>query len=366
MIRFVLGIIVIGITFYIALIYASTAIGLLGFAEAVLLVLAFFYLCIQNRKIKADIDIPIAIADEQNDVKIHMHVENRSRIPCFQIRYLICNGDTLSGKMRSRWEMGEPVTRGKHLFVNTKHLQGAGNYRFELKKIRIYDMTGLFYWNRTVHQTAYVQVLPKLTAVNIRISEQIRNFYGEAAVYDEQRAGEDNSQIFDVREFVPGDRIQKIHWKLSAKSDTLLVREDSQPLACAVVLLLNPFSIRRMGKKKASECYLSVAADLAFSFLEAACPIYAAWYSSEQKDVVRMRIDEEESYYVFLSSFMKECIEEAPFSISQMYQEKYRYDHPVYQIEFSGNLMLTQNGEAVATFTEKDWKKQIEQLELVL
>ena len=169
-----------------------------------------------------------------------------------------------------------------------------------------------------------------------------------------------------MREYVPGDRIQKIHWKLSAKSDTLLVREDSQPLACAVVLLLDPFTGRRMRKKSATQCYLSMAADLVFSFLNAACPLFVAWYSSETKDVVRLRVDDEESFYLFLSSFMKECIEDSPFSISQMYQEKYRYDHPVWRMEFLGNLMLAQNGETVAAFTEKEWKKQIEMLELVL
>ena len=41
MISFVIGALVTVFTFYIALIYASVTIGLLGFAEAILLVLAF-------------------------------------------------------------------------------------------------------------------------------------------------------------------------------------------------------------------------------------------------------------------------------------------------------------------------------------
>ena len=43
MISFVIGALVTVFTFYIALIYSSVTIGLLGFAEAILLVLAFLF-----------------------------------------------------------------------------------------------------------------------------------------------------------------------------------------------------------------------------------------------------------------------------------------------------------------------------------
>lgn len=78
-------------------------------------------------------------------------------------------------------------------------------------------------------------MLPELDAVAVQVSERVRRYFGEAESYDDFQPGTDVSQIFDVREYRPGDRLQRIHWKLSAKSDGLLVREDSQPLACAVV-----------------------------------------------------------------------------------------------------------------------------------
>lgn len=63
MISFVIGTLVTVFTFYIALIYSSVTIGLLGFAEAILLVLAFLFLLWYRRKIEADIQIPIAVAE---------------------------------------------------------------------------------------------------------------------------------------------------------------------------------------------------------------------------------------------------------------------------------------------------------------
>ena len=91
--------------------------------------------------------------------------------------------------------------------------------------------------------------------------------YGEAESYDDFQPGTDVSQIFDVREYRPGDRLQRIHWKLSAKSDGLLVREDSQPLACAVVFLLDMLPQMagkgrhmRRSREAYAETFLTIAA----------------------------------------------------------------------------------------------------------
>ena len=56
MVSFIVGGIVTLVTFYIALIYASESIVLLGFAGAVLLVRAFLFLVWRKRCIRAEID----------------------------------------------------------------------------------------------------------------------------------------------------------------------------------------------------------------------------------------------------------------------------------------------------------------------
>ena len=43
------------------------------------------------------------------------------------------------------------------------------------------------------------------------------------------RRGEDRSEMFQLREYRAGDDIRQIHWKLSAKTDELILREASQP-----------------------------------------------------------------------------------------------------------------------------------------
>ena len=53
----------------------------------------------------------------------------------------------------------------------------------------------------------------------------------------QNRKGNDPSEMFDIREYVPGDDIRSIHWKLSGKTDQLILRESSEPSHYNMVLL---------------------------------------------------------------------------------------------------------------------------------
>lgn len=362
MASFLIGIMVMFVTFYIALIYASTAIGLLGFAEAVLLVLAFVFLLYERSSIEADLRIPIGVTEQGGQVTVQICAANRGKIPCMRIRYRLRMGSTLQKKRGSAWFQGAAVYPGKNACQAVASPQYAGSYLVELCKVRIYDLTGLFYMTKRIRSSAGIQVLPEVESVSVRVTERTRNFFGDADVYDDFRPGNDNSEIFDVREFRDGDKIQSIHWKLSAKTQELVVREDSQPLACPVVLLLEGSGIR---SGKQAQVYLSAAASLVFSMMDVHCPHYVSWYSGSQQDMVRVRVDDEEGYYTFLSSYLMD-MDEAPQDIQQRYREKYRYDHELHTLLLTGGLTLSMDGSCIKTLDENNWKAGIRELELIL
>lgn len=53
----------------------------------------------------------------------------------------------------------------------------------------------------------------------------------------QNRKGNDPSEMYDIREYVPGDDIRSIHWKLSSKTDSLILREPSNPSHYRVAVL---------------------------------------------------------------------------------------------------------------------------------
>ena len=64
-----------------------------------------------------------------------------------------------------------------------------------------------------------------------------RNFPVEGDEYEKERSGDAPTEIFQIREFRPGDRMQQIHWKSSARSGELMTKEYSMPCGCKVLLL---------------------------------------------------------------------------------------------------------------------------------
>ncbi len=371
MISFVIGALVTVFTFYIALIYSSVTIGLLGFAEAILLVLAFLFLLWYRRKIEADIQIPIAVAEPGEKVRLMLAVRNQSRISCMKIKYQITCENAFIGKSERAWQKGAPVYHGKNEYQQVIYPEYAGNYEFGLKKIKIYDLTGIFCITKKVGRSCNVMIFPEMISVGVHVSEHTRNFFGEAEIYDDFHPGDDPSEIFGVREFRAGDKVQSIHWKLSAKSDDLLVRENSQPKACPLVFLLEPPNSKKKwkkkkGKTKNEEKFLTVVAGVVFSLMDAACPHYVAWYSVSRKDVVRIRIDDEESFYMFLCYYLADGYMAAPQPLSVMYKEKYKRENLLYTMYLDASMHLILNDKEILSLDDKDWKEKMETMELML
>lgn len=62
----------------------------------------------------------------------------------------------------------------------------------------------------------------------------------------QNKRGNDPSEVFDLREYVPGDDIRSIHWKLSVKTDELILREPGSPTYYNLVVLAD-FGLERDG-----------------------------------------------------------------------------------------------------------------------
>lgn len=361
MIRFLIGIVVTVVTFYLALIYESVALGLLGFCEAVLFVTAYIFLLWYSRKIHASIDVWSGFVTEEEKVKLVIRGENKSKLPCMKTCLRICIRNSFSGKREKGWYSGDVLYPGENQYSHRFQPQGAGFYIIELKKLRIYDVTGMFYLNRKCTGLAQLYVLPKIVDVGVRLSEQTRNFYGESDSYDDFHPGQDQSEIFDVREFRAGDRIQSIEWKLSAKQDELYVREGSLPMACPVVLFLEASN-----RKRNYEDFLMVAAGISFSLMDAACHHYISWYSESRQDIVRYRVDDEESFYEFFTIYLTEKKGRRVESLEEMYHRKYPNDLAANRLVLKEGSILMQNGRVIMDGGRENMEEKLRNLELQL
>lgn len=114
----------------------------------------------------------------------------------------------------------------------------CGKYILEGNSLRSADLLGL---------GAFTIRTETFRAAAVRLPKTAKSEYEgfgtgmldlDGSVYDEYRAGFDQSEVFEIRAYRAGDKTAQIHWKLSQKTDTLMLRQGSLPVKNALLLVL--------------------------------------------------------------------------------------------------------------------------------
>ena len=126
------------------------------------------------------------------------------------------------------------MTTDREFEFKSRH---CGRLRLSVPKLTLYDPFGIFRFRIQTEGETRTLVRPETFPLEVQI------VYGESMSLDSdeysmQKAGFDPSETFAIREYMPGDRIKQIHWKLSEKMDNLMVRDYGLPIQNTILLLL--------------------------------------------------------------------------------------------------------------------------------
>ncbi len=93
----------------------------------------------------------------------------------------------------------------------------------EVKSIKIKDLMGFVFLNKQVEASDELAIIPeKITDINY---ESVNLDEGMLESEESSKRGNDFSDVHEIREYIPGDKLMSIHWKLSAKRDILMVKD---------------------------------------------------------------------------------------------------------------------------------------------
>ncbi len=129
------------------------------------------------------------------------------------------------------WEMWD----GERAFsVSCIH---CGTLSISADKVMARDWLGLAFFPCEALSHVSLLILPEMYPVSVHLSDR------HSSSWREDRPGQadwDGSEMQNsgVREYVPGDPVRRIHWKLTSKMDRILIREEDRPAAGSVLLLL--------------------------------------------------------------------------------------------------------------------------------
>ncbi len=300
------------------------------------------------------------MSEEGRPVHAVIKVRNKGFLPAGKIEVKVKDKNVFQKKGQTWWiTIGDvPVGERKHPFEMV--IEGAGCHDILATKVRIYSLFGLIYMTRKCKDFSSVLIMPKIHSTGVQITETVRNFLGDSDIYDEFRPGHDSGETFEIRAYREKDKLQSIHWKLSAKMDELMVKENSLPKACAIVLMLEfrPWD-------KATSAYLELAASISYALMDQKCPHFVAWYSAEKEGIRRIRVDDEESFYIFLDVCLREIVP-VEKDIREEYRKDYKNEWYLHDIVINEKLELYKNGELLTQLDEKKIEDECEKMELLL
>jgi uncharacterized protein (DUF58 family) len=102
--------------------------------------------------------------------------------------------------------------------------------------VRVATADGLFSTPVVIAHTAPVRILPPVRTVDV--PELPARSAGQVGAHRTRRPG-DGSELLDVREFRPGDRVRRIDWRVSARRGVLHVRHTAIDADADLVICLD-------------------------------------------------------------------------------------------------------------------------------
>lgn len=211
--------------------------ALLVVAATVICVLADIFMAFHvAKRLKAQLRCLPSVSKDI-DFSLDIQIENKSWFSCSRGKLEIETDNLLTGQ-KERRIAGLAVLGKSETNVCTDYkFSKCGRVILGLSNVICSDAFGLFEFSNRLEVDTAVLVLPQLYATRIEVSTgQVTDV--ESNEYSMYRSGFDAGETYALREYKAGDPVKNIHWKLSQKSEELILRELSLPVQNSLLVLM--------------------------------------------------------------------------------------------------------------------------------
>lgn len=299
--RWILFVLSVALLYYVALIYNSRSMLFLVCAVLILEVFLQIYNLFLFWKLQVSIHTPMTIIDENHVIPLELTLSNRSFFPAGQVRvwmqavypmrkkkqsFHLCS--VVSGRRR-----GQSKSSIKLRFDLEPRY--TGRVELMVRRACVLDLLGILplpLRRKYVADQSSVMVLPEKQEIPLELDKLVQQFSVNRET-EIRISGEKNPpEVAWIREYQPGDALRDIHWKLTAKQDTLMVREHISEKGCPLLFFVD--------LRQVTERYLQVFYSLGLELLGKKCSYYLVYYEVDTEELVRTIISSEEDLYEFL------------------------------------------------------------------
>ena len=287
------------------------------FLLVLLLPLVSYLLCKRSfEKLSAELSFSAAEAPKELEVTLSIGFDNPSKFPLIDVE---CPLHFSSPYYESRPDLTYvlPAPAGRTDVLRLPFVfHYCGLYRAEMTTLKAYDLLHFVSFSKEIDLSDQTLVFP---TERMEVSYH-PSFYAEG--FDEYetsvQTGNVSSNVTDIREYRPGDRLQRIHWKLSAKIDKLMVKENEAAASHQFYVLLELY------RPKEHPEYLDAAVTYAYGvakeLLEHRENFFFGFYSGGRREFVSCPVKNDGD----LKQALREAYYETPYETADLALRMYQ------------------------------------------
>lgn len=311
---------------------------LLGF-ELLLGLALFLDARVMCRKITARLRLPEPICQKGSGMPVEIELVNCSPLPAAELRVEVSCKDRYTGKAQGL--SGTAMLDGNDRVMLRFVLDSVycGVLELCLERVTLWDHLGVFSGRCIVSGGIQeLSVLPR-QGENMEIPDSGGTGdigEGETAA---NRSADDSGDTYDIREFHRGDMLKQVHWKMTAKTDELMVRDFGGRTEDVTVVLLDMRFGDEAPERKKWDHFLETVAGVSGGLLHLGYAHEVVWLDVESSQVCRVHVAEEEQMQRMLCALLRVSAYENG-DISTYYKENFADETParIIRIDLQGTV----------------------------
>ena len=245
---------------------------------AVLAVLSVLFLIVLSRNTMFDIFVSDEFIEKNNVVSLGINVNNKSIFSSLKCKCFVQIKNMYTKETEEIVFTIPVIARSNKNYNFSFMAHDIGELLVSINKIEVYDLFANFDFVFKEYNDYSVTVLPNKEYISQDMKYQALENLTDNDNHDIK--GSENSDSFDIRNYIPGDRIKDIHWKLSVKKSELLVKEREHISDNKVYIWIDSSSAKRM-----REIILSLSYGLISDLCNDCIPLCIYWFDYNSNSV---------------------------------------------------------------------------------
>lgn len=176
----------------------------------------------------------------------HIHLENH-----------------LTKEVKSQWIQLPVISKGQTEREFVFESVYSGYIEVKVDEMLLMDWFGFLSTKMEVYEIQRSSVMPDTFSLDVIVSASPVQG-SDSETWSQVHKGNDYTEVFGLREYIPGDNLKRIHWKLSSKLNELIVKEPSLPTEKSLLLFWDKNTTEASAKEMdaMAEVVTSVAQDI--------------------------------------------------------------------------------------------------------